>query len=402
MITTTQKRALCVKLSQGTKTLLMVARFNDKAAAQTAIRHDVSVGTDKDVVDGLHNEYDGNVLLHVALTSIPVIPGLGGWNFVKQDNTGIYYSKEILPVGEYYKESDDTTYSFSERVIDELVNNFDLFTEGGNKVPVQLTHDDDGDKLGDVVSLEVANRSPANLSGRQRKKKKASRLLALSQGTIKMNPLDEILATLGAEVAPDMDDAAKLAMIMETITALQTAAESTDMADEETDEDEVKVPMSQQPTGDVGGAAGALQAAAGIANGQTPSQVSVKFSQKDCPAVAISATAQGYKNILASHVESGVITPAQKDAMERIHCNPKTLRVHMSRAMNNSRYKADEDFQNALKVLLAGNKQWTATGRSDVDPNSAQTAAAMSRGVQQSPLLAARERAKERKQNIYR
>lgn len=389
-----------LRLSQGSKTLVMVARFPDEQAAKIATRHDVSVGTDTDVVDGNHNEYKGNVLVHVALTSIPVIPGLGGWNFIKKDSTGIYYSKELLPVGEFFKESEDTTYSFTERVVSEIDENFDLYTEQGNSTPIQLTHDNDGDQLGSVYDLVITNKSP-NLSCKSKPlpKRKPSRFVRLSQGSNQMNLLDELAAELGLEITPEMDDAAKLNLIKNAIVELQEKAGESEPAEGE--ETPPQIPMSQnQPAQQLaqnGGTATTIQQAAAAGNGQNPSQVTVRFSAKDWPQMAVDGVANGRKAILAKHVEAGDITPAQSDEMIRQHCVTSKIRVQMSRE-HDGKKSANDEFDSSLKVLLAGgSKQWTATGREIADENDPNVQVALSRGQNQSPLLAARARSEQRR-----
>ena len=397
-----------LQLASGAKALYLIARFGDEAAAQEAIRHDVSVGLEDGWIDGEHNVYDGTVLNHVALTSEPVVPGLGPWQFVKQDASGIYYSKELLPEGEFYKAVLDQTVDIQQSTLQEVKENHTSMLSNGVGCPLRMTHNSDGNQLGEVVDLVIANRS-RSVQASQAKKHKASRLLQLSfKGSTIMN-LDELGAMLGLAFTEDMDDAAKAEAIKTKIAALNAASPGEGEGGPtpppvSTTAPAMSVAASNAPTApttppvaptaptvaptqtaNLGAAVASVVAAGG----------GVRFSAESWPESTVLSVRDNGVTKLKELVNSGALTPAAKDVAEAEFLTKAKVRIQMSREANG--VTIDDAFGSLLKVLRANDPKaaWKESGREPATASDVELVN-MSRNSQKSPMDLVRSQREEK------
>lgn len=427
--------ASATEIGANLDSLFFVVRFPDEQAKTVALRHDVSANIVPEIVDGRGIKYD-NPIEHIAATAYPVIPGLGPWIADTTDPLGLTYHKEVLPVGEYFKQSDDLQFEITPDYIDGSVTVFDEYTSNGNQVPLQLTHTGDGNKLGQIIQLYKAVRArqlPNKPAGSLSSKNKAYVLRLAQERNGKYMELDKLCAALGIQVTPEMDDNAKLAAIQarqqELAQLAQTQAAQVAASQQAQNGQHPNTTTNPtQPVGQQGQPATQLgtpqqpgsfmqqpvlatpatqpfnpvmnQPGHGqqLPNGQVqlpalnPSQIVVKLSQ-----VSDSIRA-GKQAQLDAAIAQYVITPAEAEALKQMHLTDEKLALALSQNL-------PCPIAEYITARAKGGNSWQATGRTPADGSS--LSLALSQQVNQggvSPLIAnrmKREQARKSEREAY-
>jgi len=340
-------------------TLEAVIRFNDKAAAQQAVRHDVSVGIEDDFIDGLANKYVGATLEHLALTGDPVVPGLKPWLLIREDSSGIYYRKEIVFAATFFKQVTKESFQISGQSLENVQRNFELMQQNGVGVSLKLTHEDDGDKLGDVVGLIIGQRelSADQFNSQQRIADIGTVSTVLfsrnKKGDEVMN-LAQMAESLDIQFSDTDTDETKENKVKDRIKKLKEAESKVKKAEASNN-----TPSSgnETPTNpnlpNNGGASASMSNAA-------PS-----FTPETIPASMVKGTREGRLAQLSQLVSEGAITPAQRDEVEKRFLDEGRVRATLSRQANGDD-SADsfDDFIASIKAGGGNNKQWSSSGRS--------------------------------------
>lgn len=407
---------LAASVDEGINSLFGVFRFPDPAAKQIALRHDVSVQTSEELTDGKNNTYK-EALEHVALTNYPVVPGMMPWEPMPGDQTGLVYRKELLPEGPYYKASEDLGFDISPEYLEKLVNNFSAMQINGVSVPLQLTHEGDGNKHGDLIGTYIAKR-PKTPATKEIKDVPVSLSLSHrnSLGAAIMT-LDELAALLGIAFTPEMDDVAKAAAVKAKLQeVLQSVAASNNppaqqqvaaaqppnpqpqlqqSAQTPQPQQQQSVPM-QQPLQGLMSPMQQTPAGTTVA-AQLPTSVQVKFSQP-----VVSMLRKGRIAELEALVAEGCLTPAAKDEAIATLLADGPLKLSLSRADDD---KTPDAFEQFVQTMKKNKGIWSPNGRTQIDSATGQQLSLSGHNAQnQSPLMADRlkrvQREKQRAGNV--
>jgi hypothetical protein len=344
-------------------------RFSDAEAKKEAFRHDVSIQLVKSLVDGNGIEYKP-AAEHIALTTSPVIPGLGPW--VPDANDPLVATKEVLYPGDFYKKADNLRLPVNQKYLDKLIANVDLMLSNGVPFPLQLGHEGDTTGRGKVLGLFKAPRkqqtlSPTGLSASHRDRA-TNRFLAIALSTIPTTApsgntdlsamtLDELLAVCGIVAPEGADDAAKIALLKDWFAKAKTAMAASEKPEGNTEGD---TPLSQG-----GVAAPAAPAGPSIAEQLNPRKVQMSVSLSTVKQVQTTGRAMLDQLVLNRH-----ITPAEAIELDKAYNSDDEVRVSLSNEAT------EPPLMKALRIRLTGveGTAWSPTGRSEVDPSAAQAA----------------------------
>jgi hypothetical protein len=414
---------LAQSIAKDIDSLYAVIRFADDEAKKIGLRHDVSVNIVPEITDARGITYE-NPIEHIAATAYPVMPGLGKWIADPTDPTGLTYHKEVLPVGKYYKASDDLDFEITSEYLENAPATFDTMVSNGNAVPYQMLHGGDGNKLGDVLQLykaarskELPNKPAGALSSKTREY-----VLRLAQDKAKVMTLDELAALLGITFADGMDDTAKLAAVKawaaeknggqpvqvsqqpangqqqlpngvqgQPATQLaqgapqqqQGAPNMQTFGNAATPNSQPFNPVMQQPQHNTGGQTITLPGLQG--QSVQPQQIVVKLSKDSA---AYKAVANGRQAQIDAAVNTYLITPAEGLALAQQHITEESVSLSLSAAA------APCPIAAYLDTRRQGSQAWSSSGRTPVDSQTAQGLAlgGNNAGQNVSPLIANRMR----------
>lgn len=379
-------------LNDETESLHFRVRFADAEAKKEAKRHDVSVQLVKSLIDGQGIEYKP-AIEHVALTTSPVIPGLGPW--VDDPNDPLVATKEALYEGNFFKKADNLQFSVNQKYLDRLIANAEAMANNGVKIPLQLTHEGDGNGRGVVLSFfksKRASKTPATPLSRLpiNRDTKSFLALALSSGaTIKAAnamemTIDQLIELFGLQVDAAADDAAKIAAVKDWVEKAK-AALSAAPADPALSQDPTQTQQTQQTQQQT--------LADQLLN---PRKVAMTVSMSNT-ATAVNAApmkAQG-KQLLETLALSGVITPAKAKWLDETYNNDQQLVLALSQGATKT------PLQVAIEGILVdqgGAPALQNNGRTAVTPATAKLALSGAPGLNgqqgQSILLQLREQEK--------
>jgi hypothetical protein len=371
------------------------------------------------LTDGRGNVFE-NPIEHIAATNYPVVPGLGPWIPDSNDPMGLTFHKEVLPTGKYYKQSEELDFEITPQYLDIAISQFEAMRDNGVTIPFQLTHEGDGNQLGDVIQIYSAQRSrqlpeQKQPAGSLSKKNKAH-VLRLAQerdnsnpnqlpnaGPFKMTP-EEILAAVGVQLPENwdtLDDNGKRDFVVKALQQLgQQQAQQPEPAAASRQGQQQQISASQgqqncQQNGDVqlsltpqqleaarlllqGGNNGNGQQ--GQQNGLQPNRVTTTVQLSKA---ALNPIRDGYKAQLEALVMQGSITPAEMAAAEQKYLTDDKLALSLSGGQ--SEISAWIDAKRG-----ENNSAWQPSGRSQASGQNVNIT--LSRSGGKSPLAAEREK----------
>lgn len=357
-------------------------RFSDAAAKQEAMRHDVSIQLVKKLTDGHGIDYSP-AAEHIALTTSPVIPGLGPW--VPDPTDPLVATKEVLYEGNFFKKADNLRLDVNQKYLDKLISNVDAMLSNGAPFPLQLGHEGDTAGRGKVLGLFKGPRTgkavqPIGLSTKSRDRA-TNQFLAIalsSNPTFKASAtdlsamtLDELLQVCGITAPADADDAAKIALLKDWFTKAKAAvaaapAESGNVEDPAAlSQGGTPAPVAQQPSGAIQGPS--------LADQLNPRKVSMTVALSNN---VITATQGAGQAMLDTMVLNKQITPAKAKALADAYNTDGEVRIALSNGATES------PLMRALRVECAGMQgtAWQETGKVNV-PNQVAKAALSSPGI---------------------
>jgi hypothetical protein len=363
-------------------------KFSDLEAKKEALRHDVSIQMVKKLIDANKIAYSPGIE-HVALTTRPAIPGLGPW--IEDKNDPLIATKELLYEGDFYQDSTKLEFSFDNKVLTDLLESADAQITNKVRIPLQLTHEGDGNGRGEVLQLFKAKRYhegyTKSLSAFKRFKPNQSLTflaLSLSLNAIPVKAstmgdtvtLDELISMLGVTVAADADTGAKVAAVQAEIKAFldwKASQANAGGADE----------AELSANGGAPGAAAPAAPAPTLAQQLEPRKVAMTVSMS-----AIKQSQSSGDAMLDAYVASGQITPAQKQLLLDNYNTDQVVRLSLSAN------EIKSPLQKGIELLLSQSKGWKPNGRTPINGQAA-TLALSANGQQAkqptgNPMLDAR------------